>query len=72
MIEYRADSYGNVHSIIGKVSFDAKALKENINYLYNVIAKAKPSAVKGTYIQNISVSTTMGPGIKVDKNSFDK
>ena len=72
MIEYRADSYGNVHSIIGKVSFDAEALKENINYLYNVIAKAKPAAVKGTYIQNISVSTTMGPGIKVDKNSFDK
>ena len=72
MIEYRADSYGNVHSIIGKVSFDADALKENFNYLYNTIVKAKPSAVKGTYIQNISVSTTMGPGIKVDKNSFDK
>ena len=72
MIEYRADSYGNVHSIIGKVSFDAEALKENINYLYNTIVKAKPAAVKGTYIQNISVTTTMGPGIKVDKNSFDK
>ena len=72
MIEYRADSYGNVHSIIGKVSFDETALKENFNYLYNTIAKAKPAAVKGTYIQNISVTTTMGPGIKVDKNSFDK
>lgn len=72
MIEYRADSYGNVHTIIGKVSFDADKLKENFNYLYNTIVKAKPSAVKGTYIQNISVSTTMGPGIKVDKNSFDK
>ena len=72
MIEYRADSYGNVHSIIGKVSFDADALKENFNYLYNTIVKAKPSTVKGTYIENISVSTTMGPGIKVDKNSFDK
>ena len=72
MIEYRADSYGNVHTIIGKVSFDADKLKENFNYLYNTIVKAKPSAVKGTYIQNISVSNTMGPGIKVDKNSFDK
>ena len=47
-------------------------LKENFNYLYNTIVKAKPSTVKGTYIENISVSTTMGPGIKVDKNSFDK
>ena len=72
MIEYRADSYGNVHTIIGKVSFDADKLKENFNYLYNTIVKAKPSAVKGTYIQYISVTTTMGPGIKVDKNSFDK
>ena len=72
MIEYRADSYGNVHSIIGKVSFDADKLKENLNFIYNTIVKAKPSAVKGTYIQNISVSTTMGPGIKVDKNTFDK
>ena len=72
MIEYRADSYGNIHSIIGKVSFDADKLKENLNYLYITIVKAKPSAVKGTYIQNISVSTTMGPGIKIDKNTFDK
>lgn len=72
MIEYRADSYGNVHTIIGKVSFDADKLIENFKYLYNTIVKAKPSAVKGTYIQNISVTTTMGPGIKVDKNSFDK
>ena len=72
MIEYRADSYGNVHTIIGKVSFDVDKLKENFNYLYNTIVKAKPSAVKGTYIQNISITTTMGPGIKVDKNSFDK
>ena len=72
MIEYRVDSYGNIHSIIGKVSFTEEALKENLNYLMNVIVKAKPSTVKGTYIQNITVSTTMGPGIKIDKNSFDK
>ena len=72
MIEYRADSYGNVHSIIGKVSFDADKLQENLTFMYNTIVKAKPAAVKGTYIQNISVSTTMGPGIKIDKNTFDK
>ncbi len=72
MIEYRADSYGNIHTIIGKVSFDENALKENFEYLMNTIIKAKPSTVKGTYITNISISSTMGPGIKVDKNSFDK
>ena len=72
MIEYRVDSFGNIHSIIGKVSFDADKLKENLVFVYNTIVKAKPATVKGTYIQNISVSTTMGPGIKIDKNSFDK
>ena len=70
MIEYRVDSYGNVHSIIGKVSFTEDALKENLSYLMNVIVKAKPSTVKGTYIQNITVSTTMGPGIKIDLSTL--
>lgn len=72
MIEYRADLYGNVHTIIGKVSFEEKALKENFDYLMNVILKSRPSTVKGTYITGITISSTMGPGIKVDKNSFDK
>ena len=71
MVEYKTDSYGNVHAIIGKVSFDDKKLVENLTFVFNAIAKAKPQTVKGTYIQNIAVSTTMGPGIKVDKNSFD-
>lgn len=71
MVEFKTDSYGNVHNIIGKVSFDEKALLENLEYIYSSIVKAKPTAVKGTYIENISISTTMGPGIKVDKNSFD-
>lgn len=71
MIEYKTDSYGNVHNIIGKVSFDEKALLENLEYIYSAVMKAKPSVVKGAYIQNISISTTMGPGIKIDKNSFD-
>ncbi|MBE6152628.1 MAG: 50S ribosomal protein L1 [Firmicutes bacterium] len=71
-VEYRTDSYGNVHGIIGKVSFDDNKLLENLKAFVDVIVKSKPSVVKGTYVKNISVSTTMGPGIKVDSNSFDK
>ena len=71
MVEYKTDSYGNVHTIIGKVSFDDAKLLENLNYVVNIIAKSKPTAVKGKYILNISISSTMGPGIKLDQNSFD-
>ena len=71
MVEYKTDAYGNVHTIIGKVSFDEKKLLENLEYVVNTIVKAKPTAVKGKFIKNISVSSTMGPGIKVDSNSFD-
>ena len=71
MVAYKNDTYGNVHMIFGKVSFDAKKLAENLDFIVKSIAKAKPAAVKGQYISNISISSTMGPGIKVDKNSFD-
>ena len=71
MVTYKNDAYGNIHSIVGKVSFDAKALEENLSHVVKTIAKAKPATVKGTFIQNISISSTMGPGIKIDKNSFD-
>ncbi len=71
MVTYKNDKFGNVHTIIGKVSFDAAKLKENLEYVVSTIAKAKPASVKGVYIQNITISTTMGPGIKLDKNSFD-
>ena len=71
MITYKTDSYGNVHSIIGKVSFDDAKLLENLVYVVNTIVKAKPQTVKGNYIENISISSTMGPGIKLDKNSFE-
>ena len=71
MVSYKNDTYGNIHTIIGKVSFDAKALEENLSHVVKTIAKAKPATVKGTFIQNISISSTMGPGIKLDKNSFD-
>ena len=71
MVSYKTDSYGNVHTIIGKVSFDDDKLLENLNYVINTINKVKPAVVKGKYIENISISSTMGPGIKIDKNSFD-
>ena len=70
-VEYRTDSFGNVHAIIGKVSFDEAKLLENLNAFVSLIIKSKPAVVKGKYIKNISVSTTMGPGIKIDTNSFD-
>ncbi len=71
MVTYKNDKFGNVHTIIGKASFDATKLQENLEYVVSTIAKAKPASVKGVFIQNITISTTMGPGIKVDKNSFD-
>ena len=71
-VEYRTDSYGNVHGILGKVSFDADKLLENLNAFVSAIIKVKPSVVKGTYIKGIAITTTMGPSIKIDTNSFDK
>lgn len=70
-VEYRTDSYGNVHVLIGKVSFDDSKLVENLDAFVSLIQKSKPSVVKGKYILNISVSSTMGPGVKIDTNSFD-
>ena len=69
-IEFRTDSYGNVHAIIGKVSFDAKKVVENLDAFMNVIIKSKPTTVKGQFIKNVSVSSTMGPGIKIDINTL--
>ena len=71
-VNYRTDSFGNVHGIIGKSSFDNKMLQENLSAFVNTILKVKPATVKGTYVKNISISSTMGPGIKIDLNSFDK
>ena len=71
MIEFRTDSLGNIHSILGKCSFTEKNLFENFKYAVTLIAKLKPQSVKGTFMKSITISTTMGPGIKVDQNSFD-
>ena len=64
-VEYRVDKDGNVNAMIGKVSFTDEALAENYKALFDQLVKVKPSTVKGAYIKNITVSTTMGPGIKV-------
>ena len=71
-VEYRTDSYGNIHGIVGKVSFDETKLVENLESFVGTILKIKPTTVKGNYVKNISISSTMGPGIKLDLNSFDK
>ena len=64
-IEYRVDAAGNINVNIGKASFSAEALADNYNTLFRAIAKARPSSIKGVYIQNVSISADMGPGIKV-------
>ena len=69
--EYRTDSFGNIAISIGKVSFTEEQLLENLTAFVSMILRTKPSVVKGKYIKNITISTTMGPGIKIDANSFD-
>ena len=71
-VNYRTDSFGNVHGIIGKASFEDSKLVENLDAFVEAIMKVKPSTVKGNYVKNISITSTMGPGVKVDLNSFDK
>ncbi|ABO65481.1 MULTISPECIES: 50S ribosomal protein L1 [Geobacillus] len=65
-VEYRVDKAGNIHVPIGKVSFDNEKLAENFATIYEAILKAKPAAAKGTYVKNVTITSTMGPGIKVD------
>jgi large subunit ribosomal protein L1 len=65
-VEYRTDRYGNVHVPLGKVSFDADKLNDNFRAVMDELNRAKPASAKGRYVKKISVSTTMGPGIKVD------
>lgn len=69
-VTYRVDKAGNIHVPIGKVSFDTDKLVENFATINDVVAKARPAAVKGAYIKNISVTTTFGPGIHVNPTSF--
>jgi large subunit ribosomal protein L1 len=69
-IEFRVDKSGNVHAAIGKVSFALEALETNFNAFMDQIVRSKPSAAKGVYVKNVSVSSTMGPGITVDTTPY--
>jgi len=69
-VEYRVDKVGNVHVTIGKVSFDQDKLVENLKAIYDVLAKLRPATVKGNYVLNLSIASTMGPGIKIDIESL--
>jgi large subunit ribosomal protein L1 len=65
-IEFRVDKTGNLHAPIGKVSFSAENLKDNVNTFMDAVVRAKPSAAKGTYIRSITLASSMGPGVPVD------
>ncbi|MCI0461096.1 MAG: 50S ribosomal protein L1 [Gemmataceae bacterium] len=69
-IEFRVDKTGNVHAPIGKVSFSAVQLHDNLQAFLETILKAKPSAAKGTYLRSASISSTMGPGIRLDTSGY--
>lgn len=69
-IEYRVDKAGNIHVPIGKVSFDIDKLADNFTTVMDALVRAKPATAKGTYVRNITLSSTMGPGIRVDAANF--
>ncbi|KXV33542.1 50S ribosomal protein L1 [Gluconobacter thailandicus] len=70
-VEYRAEKAGIVHAGVGKASFDEAKLIENINALVDAVQKARPSGAKGTYMKKAALSSTMGPGVRVDVSSFE-
>jgi large subunit ribosomal protein L1 len=69
-VEYRAQKEGIIHAGIGKASFSEQALTENIKALFNAVSRAKPSGSKGTYMKKVTLSSTMGPGLKLDLASI--
>ncbi|MGA8262019.1 MAG: 50S ribosomal protein L1 [Arenicellales bacterium] len=69
-VQYRVDKAGVIHCPIGKASFDPEALKENFESLINALHRAKPAAAKGQYFRRVTLSTTMGPGVRVDRSSL--
>ncbi len=70
-VEYRNDRYGNVHVPIGRVSFDADKLTENLLAISDEVIRSRPASTKGTFVRNVSISSTMGPGVKVDMASVE-
>lgn len=71
-VEYRVDKQSNIHVPIGKMSFENEQLRENFAAIMDTIVKVKPQSAKGIYVRNVSITSTMGPGIKVDVSSYVK
>ena len=69
-IEFRVDKFGIIHTAIGKISFERDQLVDNVKSLMGALLRAKPAASKGVYLKKISITSTMGPGLKLDKNEF--
>lgn len=70
MVELRVEKTGIIHTVCGKISFDSRALVENITVIYNSLLKSRPPSVKGQYFVKMSISSTMGPGVKININSI--
>lgn len=68
-VEYRADRNGNVHAPVGRVSFEKNRLVENVRTLFDTILRARPSSSKGQYVRSVTLATTMGPGVRIDRSS---
>lgn len=69
-IEFRVDRTGNVHAPIGRVSFEVERLAENLEAFMDTVIRAKPAAAKGTYVRSVTLSSTMGPGVRIDPNLY--
>lgn len=69
-VEYRTDRFGNVHVPVGKASFERKALLANVRAVLDELARVKPAAAKGRYVRSVTMSSTMGPGVKIDANNI--
>ena len=69
-IDFKVDKFGIIHAGVGKVSFEADKLRDNVMEVLQTITKMKPASAKGTYMQSVNLSSTMSPGIKIDKNSI--
>jgi large subunit ribosomal protein L1 len=69
-VEFRVEKAGIIHAGVGKVSFDATKIAENIRAFADAVTKAKPSGAKGNYVKRVAISSTMGPGVKIDPSSL--
>ncbi len=71
-IEFRVDRFGIIHSVVGKASFQAEQLEENIRTLITTLMRLRPASAKGVYLRGLTIATTMGPGVKIDRSSVVK